>query len=219
MKALIVYGGWSGHEPDKIAAILADALRRNGLEAELSDSLDSYLDADRLAGLDLVVQHWTMGQLTKAQWAGLDRAVRGGTGIAGLHGGLGDSFRASPDYQFMVGGQWVAHPGGISDYRVHIVDHADPVTAGLSHFDMHSEQYYMHVDPSNHVLATTTFECNGCTMPAVWKRTWGKGRVFYSSLGHVAADFDAPEVLTIMERGMCWAARAGRVDRPEKESS
>ena len=106
----------------------------------------------------------------------------------------------------MVGGQWVAHPGGVIDYTVHIVDHADPVTAGLDNFRMHSEQYYMHVDPSNHVLATTTFEFNGCTMPVAWKRMWGRGRVFYSSLGHVAADFDVPEALTIIERGMLWAA-------------
>ena len=119
---------------------------------------------------------------------------------------MGDSFRQNTDYQFMVGGQWVAHVGGIISYRVHIVDHADAVTAGLDHFDMTSEQYYMHVDPSNHVLATTVVEHNGCTMPVVWKKTWGKGRVFYSSLGHVAADFDVPEALTIITRGMIWAA-------------
>jgi type 1 glutamine amidotransferase len=111
----------------------------------------------------------------------------------------------------MVGGQWVAHPGGVIDYRVHIVDHADPVTAGLDHFAMHSEQYYMHVDPSNHVLATTTFEFNGCTMPVAWKRMFEKGRVFYSSLGHVASDLDVPEALTIITRGMLWAAEGRRV--------
>ena len=151
---------------------------------------------------------WTMGKITGEQLKPVLAAVRdGGVGIAGLHGGMGDSFREATDWQFMVGGQWVAHPGGVIDYRVHIVDHADEVTAGLSHFNMHSEQYYMHVDPSNHVLATTTFECNGCTMPVAWKRTFGKGRVFYSSLGHVAKDLDVAEALTIITRGMVWAAR------------
>ncbi|MCK4601355.1 MAG: ThuA domain-containing protein, partial [Phycisphaerae bacterium] len=87
----------------------------------------------------------------------------------------------------------------------------DPITADLDDFQIHSEQYYMHVDPSNHVLATTTVECNGCTMPVVWKRMWGEGRVFYSSLGHVAADFDVPEVLAIIERGMCWAAEGKKL--------
>ena len=164
------------------------------------------LDEGKLKALDLVIPHWTMGEITKQQWRGLDAAVKSGVGIAGVHGGMGDSFRTNCEYQFMVGGQWVAHPGGIIDYRVQIVDHADPVTAGLDHFNMHSEQYYMHVDRSNHVLATTMFECNGCTMPVAWKRMWGKGRVFYSSLGHVAKDFDVPQVLTIIERGMLWAA-------------
>jgi type 1 glutamine amidotransferase len=206
MKALIVQGGWEGHEPKQISEIFAAALARYGFEVEVSETLDSYLDTEKLAQLDLIVQHWTMGEISKEQWAGLNHAVHSGVGVAGIHGGLGDSFRVNADYQFMVGGQWVAHPGGIIDYTVHVVDHTDPITAGLDHFQMHSEQYYMHVDPSNHVLATTTFEMNGCTVPAVWKRMWGKGRVFYSSLGHVAADFDVPEVLTIAERGMCWAA-------------
>ena len=206
MKALITYGGWQGHEPGPVSEILAGALKQHGFDVTRSDRLDALLEPDALAGLDLIVPLWTMGEISSAQWAALNEAVRNGVGVAGQHGGMGDAFRQNTDYQFMVGGQWVAHPDGIIDYRVHIVDHADPITAGLDHFDMHSEQYYMHVDPANHVLATTTFEFNGCTMPVVWKRTWGQGRVFYSSLGHVAADFDVPEALTIQTRGMIWAA-------------
>ncbi len=211
MKALIVYGGWEGHEPKQVAKIFADVLEKRSFEVELSNTLDSYLETEKLKRLDLIVPGWTMGEITNEQWAGLGEAVRSGVGIAGVHGGMADSFRANTEYQFMVGGQWVAHPGGIIDYTVHIVDHADPITADLDDFQIHSEQYYMHVDPSNHVLATTTVECNGCTMPVVWKRMWGEGRVFYSSLGHVAADFDVPEVLAIIERGMCWAAEGKKL--------
>jgi hypothetical protein len=126
---------------------------------------------------------------------------------------MGDSFRNNTEYQFMVGGQWVAHPGGVIDYRVNIINHTDPITKGLPDFDMHSEQYYMHTDPSNEVLATTTFtgaHCawiGGAVMPVVWKRRWGAGRVFYTSLGHVAADFRVPEAAEIVRRGMLWAAR------------
>ena len=210
MKALIVYGGWQGHEPEQVARILAGALKDHGVAVELSDSLDALRDQQKLLDLDLIVPEWTMGTIEKEQLPPLLRAVEQGVGLAGLHGGMGDSFRNETDYQFMVGGQWVAHPGGVIDYRVHIVDHADPITAGLDHFDMHSEQYYMHVDPSNHVLATTTFECNGCTMPVAWKRMFGQGRVFYSSLGHVAKDLDVPQALTIMTRGMLWAAKGRR---------
>ncbi|MCK4602083.1 MAG: ThuA domain-containing protein, partial [Phycisphaerae bacterium] len=172
MKALIVYGGWEGHEPKQVAKIFADVLEKRSFEVELSNTLDSYLETEKLKRLDLIVPGWTMGEITNEQWAGLGEAVRSGVGIAGVHGGMADSFRANTEYQFMVGGQWVAHPGGIIDYTVHIVDHADPITADLDDFQIHSEQYYMHVDPSNHVLATTTVECNGCTMPVVWKRMW-----------------------------------------------
>ena len=211
MKALIVYGGWSGHEPEKFAAIFEQALKEHGFEVEMSKTLDSYLNESALREIDLIVPHWTMGKISQDQCKNLCKAVReDGVGIAGVHGGMGDSFRESTDYQFMVGGQWVAHPGGIIDYRVQIVDHADEVTAGLEHFNMRSEQYYMHVDPSNHVLASTTFECNGCTMPVAWKRMYGKGRVFYSSLGHVAADLDSPQAKTIIVRGMLWAAAGKR---------
>jgi type 1 glutamine amidotransferase len=205
-KALIVWGGWDGHEPKQVADVFAAQLRKNDFEVEVSETLDSFLDADKLRGLDLIVPEWTMGTISNEQLKGILSAVEGGVGIAGVHGGMADSFRQACEWQFMVGGQWVAHPGGVIDYRVHIVDHVDCVTAGLDHFDMHSEQYYMHVDPSSRVLATTTFECNGCTMPVAWKRTWGKGRVFYSSLGHVAKDFEVPEALTIITRGMLWAA-------------
>ncbi len=209
MQALMIHGGWQGHEPVQVCEILAGKLREHGFNVEVRDSLNAFLDKDLLQDLDLIVPLWTMGEISKNQWQALSEAVRDGVGIAGQHGGMGDAFRQNTDYQFMVGGQWVAHPGGVIDYRVHIVDHADPITAGLDHFEMHSEQYYMHVDPSNHVLATTTFEVNGCTMPVAWKRMWGKGRVFYSSLGHVAKDFDVPEALTIQTRGMLWAG-AGR---------
>jgi len=211
--ALIVWGGWEGHEPEQTAGLMAAALQELGFAVQMSDSLDVYLDRDRMQSLNLIVPNWTMGSLTPEQEKGLLDAVMGGVGIAGWHGGMGDSFRNNPDYQWMVGGQWVAHPGGIVDYRVNIIHHEDPITRGLDDFEMHSEQYYMHVDPSNEVLATTTFDgsaapwIEGCVMPVVWKRRWGAGRVFYSSLGHVAQDFRVPQVAEIQKRGMVWASR------------
>lgn len=211
--ALFVWGGWDGHEPKQCVDRVAPTIEAAGLNVDIVDDLDVYTDAERLAETDLIVQCWTMGELSGDQCKGLLEAVRNGTNIGGWHGGLGDSFRQQTAYQFMVGGQWVAHPGGVIDYRVNITNHTDPITAGLSDFDMHSEQYYMHADPGNEVLATTTFSGEhegmdwiaGTVMPAVWKRSWGKGRVFYSSLGHVAADFDVPEVLEITRRGLLWA--------------
>lgn len=208
-KALVFWGGWMGHEPDKVAEIFRKFLAGAGFEVEVATTLDCLLDEQKLMGLDLIVPEWTMGTIKGEQLKPLLKAVHdGGVGIAGVHGGMGDSFRNETEYQLMVGGQWIAHPGGVIDYRVHVVDHVDEVTAGLSHFNMKSEQYYMHTDPGNHVLATTTFEYNGVTMPVAWKRRYGKGRVFYSSLGHVAIDLDVPEAYKIITRGMLWAAES-----------
>ena len=211
--ALIVWGGWQGHQPESSANLFAGILRDEGYEVELSDTLDAYLNAEKLQSLSLIVPTWTMGTIKAEQERGLLDAVRSGVGVAGWHGTMGDSFRNNTEYQFMVGGQWVAHPGNIIDYTVNITDHDDPVTAGLSDFAMHSEQYYLHVDPSNKVLATTTFSgehapwIEGTVMPVVWKRRYGQGRVFYSSLGHVTADFDVYEAREIVRRGMLWASR------------
>ena len=220
--ALIVWGGWPGHEPKKCTEIFAPWLEREGFEVKVSDSLDSYLDADKLESLSLIVPVWTQGTITQEQERNLLVAVASGVGIAGWHGCMADSFRLSTNYQFMVGGQWVAHPGGFIEYEVNIVDRDDPITRGLGDFKLWTEQYYMHVDPSNQVLATTTFkgdqiasalvpyECpwiTGCVMPVAWKRMWGLGRVFYSSMGHKITDFDVPEALEIIKRGMLWAAR------------
>ena len=211
--ALFVWGGWDGHQPRETTDFFAAVLRDAGYAVELSDTLDTFLDAEKLKAKDLIVPVWTMGTITWEQQQGLLTAVLGGVGIAGWHGGMGDAFRANPDYQFMVGGQWVAHPGGIIDYEVNIIDHDDPITAGIADFKMHSEQYYLHVDPSNQVLATTTFSgehapwIDGCVMPVAWKRMFGQGRVFYCSVGHVVQDFDVPEVREIIKRGMLWATR------------
>ena len=212
-KALIVYGGWEGHEPKLCTEIFAPLLRERGYDVTLSDTLDIYLNQEFLQGLNLIVPLWTMGTITKEQEKVLLTAVASGVGLGGWHGGMADAFRNNTEYQWMVGGQWVAHPGNIIDYQVNIIDHEDPITAGLSDFTMHSEQYYMHVDPSNQVLATTTFSgehahwVKGVVMPVVWKRMWDKGRVFYSSLGHVARDFNVPEAKEIQIRGMMWASR------------
>jgi type 1 glutamine amidotransferase len=211
--ALVVWGGWEGHEPQKVATIFSSFLREQDYEVEVATTLDVYLDAPKMSKLDLIVPIWTMGTITAEQEQGLLSAVRDGIGIAGWHGCMGDSFRNNTEYQFMVGGQWVAHPGNIIDYTVNITKHDDPITAGLQDFHMHSEQYYMHVDPLNEVLATTTFSGEhaawiaGAVVPVAWKKLWGTGRVFYSSLGHVAKDFDVLEARTIMQRGLLWASR------------
>jgi type 1 glutamine amidotransferase len=211
-EALIVWGGWSGHEPEQCAAIIRDMLEEDGFKVYVENTTEAFADPS-IKDLSLIVPIFTMSKIEKEEVSNLTAAVEGGVGLAGYHGGMGDAFRDAVDYQFMVGGQWVAHPGNIIDYRVDITRRDDPVMEGLDSFPYRSEQYYMHVDPSNEVLATTTFNgdhaawINGVTMPVVWKRKHGAGRVFYSALGHVASEFQVPQMRTILRRGMNWAAR------------
>ncbi|PBB30895.1 ThuA domain-containing protein [Mesorhizobium sp. WSM3868] len=211
-QALIVWGGWEGHEPEAGARVVKAMLEEEGFAVRLENTTAVFADP-AIADLSLIVPIYTMSKLAKAEEANLSKAVENGVGLGGYHGGMGDAFRESTDYQFMCGGQWVAHPGNIIDYRVNIVRRDDPIVAGIDDFQYRSEQYYMHVDPSNDVLATTTFSGEhapwiaGVVMPVVWKRRHGKGRVFYSSLGHAAKEFEVPQMRTILRRGLVWAAR------------
>jgi type 1 glutamine amidotransferase len=211
-EALIVWGGWSGHEPEQCAKLVAEMLEGENFKVYVENTTEAFADPS-IKDLSLIIPIVTMSKIEKEEVQNLSRAVESGVGLAGWHGGMGDAFRESVDYQFMCGGQWVAHPGNIIDYRVDIAKPEDPICAGLKSFPYRSEQYYMHVDPSNEVLATTTFSgdilpwVEGVVMPVAWKRRHGKGRVFYSSLGHIAKEFEVPEMRTLFHRGALWAAR------------
>lgn len=207
----MVWGGWEGHEPRACAELFAPFLEASGYRVKISHTLESYLDGKSMRDASLIVHCWTGGEILPEQLEGLSTAVKAGTGLAGWHGGFVDSFRDSPDYHFMIGGQWVASPSGVTDYEVRIADRNDPITRGIDDFMVQTEQYYMQVDPSNHVLATTTFAVEngspaaGVVMPVAWKRSWGLGRVFFSALGHKVVDFDVPATREIMQRGLLWA--------------
>jgi type 1 glutamine amidotransferase len=211
--ALIFWGGWEGHTPARSAAVVKELLTGHGFDVRLEEGTQVLADPG-ISQLDLIVPVITMSTIGKPELENLTAAVRSGTGLAGFHGTMCDSFRNETDYQFMIGGQWVSHPGNIIDYRIDISRPDDPIVSGIGGFAYRSEQYYMHVDPTNEVLATTTFTgehldfVKGVVMPVVWKRRYGLGRVFYSALGHTADEFAVPQMRTIFERGALWASRA-----------
>ena len=215
-KALIVWGGWDGHEPKPVSERFAGILRAEGFEVQISDTLDAFLDYQYLNSLDLIVPVWTMGSITREQCLGVCEAVgKHGVGLAGCHGGMCDSFRQDTEWQFMTGGQWVSHPGGDGvKYRVNVKRGSSPLVEGIPDFEVATEQYYVHVDPANEVLATTRYPvvnyyhaANGeVDVPVAWTRRWGHGRVYYNSLGHHNDVFDKPEACEMMRRGMLWAA-------------
>ncbi|MHC4948221.1 MAG: ThuA domain-containing protein [Planctomycetota bacterium] len=210
--ALFVWGGWAGHEPRACVEIFAPLVEAAGLDPVVADTLDAFDDAAALRRHDVIVPCWTMGELSADRETAMLDAVRAGTGVAGWHGGLGDAFRAATGWQFMVGGQFVAHPEGAVDFEVRLVARDHPVTRGLADFAVRTEQYYLHVDPVNEVLADTVIdgrlapEVAGVRMPVAWVRRFGAGRVFYCALGHGARDFDHPTTRELVRRGILWAA-------------
>lgn len=230
-KAALFVGGWEGHRPEVFRDWAARLLGDEGFEVVTYDTLEPLAEPDRLSDVDLIVPIWSsarsshrpeFGNMTKPEEDGLLALISAGAGIAGWHGHMGDAFRDRPTYHFLIGGQFVGHPPGWPDnpvpaddfieYGVTIAKPHDPIVRGIRSFTVFTEQYYMLVDPSNDVLATTTFSgdhlwwIEGTTMPVVWKRHWDRGRVFYCSIGHAVEDLMAPEVTEIMRRGMLWAA-------------
>jgi uncharacterized protein len=214
-RALITWGGWDGHEPDKVAALFAGWLGAAGMTVTVTDSLACFDDARALQAHDLIVPVWTMSQIGKEQALNACAAVAAGVGIAGCHGGMCDAFRENVDWQFMTGAQWVAHPGndGVR-YGVRMVSD-DPLVAGVADFAVETEQYYLHVDPGVRVHAACDFPVvegphavNGqVAMPVVFTKGYGAGRVYYNALGHQKNVIDRGPAAELMRRGLLWAAR------------
>ena len=214
-RALVTWGGWEGHEPEKVGPMFADWLREAGMEVTLTDSLACFDDAEAVKGYDLIVPVWTMSKIEKQQALNVCAAVAAGTGIAGCHGGMCDAFRENVDWQFMTGAQWVAHPGNDGvDYAVRITSD-DALVAGVGDFTVKTEQYYLHIDPAVKVHAVCDFplvdgphSVNGpVAMPVVFTKGYGAGRVYYNALGHQKNVIDTGPAAELMRRGLLWAAR------------
>ncbi len=227
--ALIVRGGWEGHSPKEATELFVPFLEESGYSVRMEEGPAVYADPDAMAPVDLIVQCVTMSQITGDEFRGLESAVRHGTGFAGWHGGIADSYRATSDYLHMVGGQFATHPSkddlepedvgeraNFRDYRVELTEagreHA--ITADIGDFDVRSEQYWVLSDEYNDVLATTTHPTRPdrpwsrpVTCPAIWTRNWGRGRIFVATPGHDLATLRVPAVRTVIERGMLWASR------------
>jgi type 1 glutamine amidotransferase len=214
---LYLYGGWPGHHPYEVARWAGGLMRDLGFEVE--ETQDPSLFERDLTGYDLIVIGWTQSTTTEdlsdRAEKRLHEAVLGGTGLAGWHG-MAAAFRSSLQFSLLTGASFLDHPGGEGlpvPYRIEIVDRDHPATRDVPDFDIASEQYYMHLDPDVHVLARSTFSgehwpwVEGAKMPASFVRTWGKGRVFYASPGHVPAELQIPAAERLVRQGLAWAAR------------
>lgn len=242
-KAFIFYGGWPGHQPELVSQRFKAMLEKEGFEVTVDDTLERLLDIDFLKAQDLIIPLWTQGEMADKYAFVLSEAIESGVGLAGCHGGMCDAFRWNVEYQFMTGSQWVSHPGDVYYHHLsdlgdenwdYVKEHypspegafetdfvvnirrgaASSIVEGLEDFKVHTEQYYLHVDPCVNVLASTQVETQGphsangpVAMPVVYTKLWGKGRVFYNSLGHQDNIFDIPQAAELMRRGFLWAAR------------
>lgn len=213
--ALIVQGGWEGHEPKKVSEIFREILEKNGFNVRVVDTLDVFKNYNNIDNLHLIVPVWTMGEIENESVMNISKAISNGTGIVGCHGGMCDSFRNNTLWQFITGGQWVSHPGGDKvEYIVNIKNSSSELVEGIDDFKIVSEQYYVHIDPCIEVLATTRFPTikwfhstnKQVDIPVVWTKKWGHGRIFYNSLGHHADIFNIKQAYKLMENGFIWAA-------------
>jgi type 1 glutamine amidotransferase len=226
-RALIVRGGWDGHQPIESTELFIPFLESSGFEVRVEESPAVYADATYMPTVDLIVQSNTMNTIEDAELKGLISAVQAGAGLAGWHGGIADSYRNSSDYLHFIGGQFASHPGKAPEERVgeqsdNYVPHKikiteagreHPVTHGIGDFELVTEQYWVLHDDYLDVLATTTQAVRPwdpwtrpVTSPAIWTRQWGKGRIFVSTPGHRVEILENPKVRTIIERGLLWAA-------------
>lgn len=226
--ALVVRGGWDGHQPVEATELFIPHLKEHGYDVRVEESPKIYADADYLAGVDLIMQCMTMSTIEKDELRGLRTAVENGTGLAGWHGGIADSYRNSADYLHLIGGQFACHPGKHPDERTGersdnyvpytvtmlpaAADH--PITRGIPDFGLVTEQYWVLTDSYIDVLATTTQSVREwdpwhreVTSPAIWTRQWGKGRIFVCTPGHQTDVLEDNNVRTIIERGLLWASR------------
>ncbi len=226
--ALVVRGGWDGHQPVEATELFIPFLKDNGYDVRIEESTKIYADAEYMAGVDLIMQCMTMTTIEKDEFEGLRTAVENGTGMAGWHGGIADSYRNTSDYLHLIGGQFACHPGKHPDeltggqpdnyvpYTVNMLPAAadHPITRGIGDFDLVTEQYWVLTDEYIDVLATTTQKVREwdpwnreVTSPAIWTRQWGQGRIFVATPGHNTDVLKDSNVRTIIERGLLWASR------------
>lgn len=217
MRALILSGGGRYADPwhpfAETSARLAELLRGQGLDVEISEEVDARMAALTTDDPDLLVLN--VGDPAHTGTPDPEAEARGREGLlAHLERGrpllvshvTSTSLRGVPEWEAILGGVWVRgtsfHPDyGPATIRVHV--DRDPLAAGLGDFAVTDERYTdLRVDPAVEALATHEHE--GREHPLIWTRRYGDAKVFYDALGHDAASYDAPEHREILERAVRW---------------
>lgn len=203
IKTLLLTGG-PVHDGKAIGDVVFEAMNMTGKFdiTRVHGDLDALL-TDRIAPFELVVFYWTMDQINESQKRGLMNHIAAGNGFVTFHSGA-DSFRGDPDYRSFVGGYFIGHPK-YRQYQVSVTENDSPITKDIVEFMITDEQYYLDYNPQVNVLANGLHK--GKTMPVLWTKDWGKGRIFYNALGHDAKACQQEVFQKLMIRGALWAAK------------
>lgn len=199
-RVLILWGGWEGHAPDRVAERLGRVLEERGYETTVTSYFGILMSED-ISGYDVIVPIWSCGIKGDIYLDCLLDFVKGGGGLSTFHGGI--NWFEQEKYYEMIGGFYV-YDTESEDYPVKIVDPQHFITKSQQDFVTHSEKYFLQTDPTNKVLAVGRFQCTD--MPIAWTRRYGQGRVFYTALAHSMEALFKEESLTMLLNGIDWCA-------------
>ncbi len=225
--AILVFDKITGFRDSPSVDAASEALqamaRRRGWSIVTTDKA-AVFNARDLARFDAVVWNNVSGDaLTLPQRAAFRRWIEGGGGFAGFHGSNGDPVSIWPWYvDTLIGARFIGHPMSpqFQAARVVVEDRQSPITKGLGDWTMTEEWYSFGSNPRQtgaHVLVTLderTYSpigyrgqnvAMGSDHPIAWTRCIGKGRSFYSAIGHRPESYTEPNSLAILERGIAWA--------------
>ena len=166
------------------------------------------------------VMFFTTGELPmrNAQKTALLDFVRSGGGFLGVHYAT-DTFYAWPDYLGLIGGYFDQHPWHQS-VRIEVVDPTDPLVSFLGpslqiedeiyqirDFDDRTSHVLLRLDETSVDLTRSNVHRRPYGWPLAWTRAYGRGRVFYTALGHEQAVWADPRYQRMLLNAILWAIR------------
>ena len=222
IRVLFVLGSPPYHDIVNLPPILEARLTREGGFAvtRIEPPSGKPTDTGHLAKLatlsidqyDVILFYLNADPLLPDQEEGLERFLNNGGGLVALHGSSA-SFKDSELWGKVVGGRFIGHARGTSALRITFVDRMHPITAGINDFETTDEEYCHELEPTvaRHVLGRFVARppksvCPDGPNEMMWTREFGRGRVFYNSLGHNVATWENEAWQRLVIQGIQWAA-------------
>ena len=229
--AVLVFNKTSGfrHEEAIPAAdrVFSELAAENGWDVFVTDDAVVH-DAENLDSFQLVIWNNVSGDvLTHQQRASLRRWLESGGGWMGVHGSGGDlSYGWDWYVDTLIGTQFHGHTLDpmFQDAELLVVDTSQPLTAHLhSPWRVPAEEWYafasnprskgyeilLTIDKDSYItkgeIAPGWTDNMTGEHPQVWRHCPGKGRAFYSAIGHQPETYELPEYRELLNRAMRWA--------------